>query len=278
MVEEAVKRAEWGAKITSSSWGTHPTIFYAAMISAAFFESDVSKLYDLGMHYIPAGSPFLVGLRDVKELHAKYPEDWRRVRQIITAKYLDYPGDCLNISKSAGCPTCPTTFNTCWVSAMINGLLGAIALLYGDGSFTKTIGIAIAAGFDCDNQAATLAGLLGVAHGSSKIPRALTHNIAGNNWTEPFNNVYINERRLPLPGNNQISDIVANITDVARIAILQHGGKYVGGTGDSGHFTVRTSSSINEIRAGPTTASFVSGAFLPHVAIGIVAAVGSSLV
>lgn len=275
MIEEAVSRAEWGAKITSSSWGTHPTRFYAALFSAAFFESNVTRLYDLAMHYIPEGSPFLAGLWEVKDLHAKHPEDWRHVRRIIKEKYLNYPSDCLTISKSAGCPTCPSSWNSCWVSAMINGLLGAIALLYGDGDFLKTVGIAIAAGFDCDNQAATLAGLVGIAHGSSKIPKSLTHHIAGNNWTQPFNNMYVNERRLPLPKNNTISDIVANISHVARAAIMQHSGLRATQDGKS-YFSVRVSEMLTHPRgppARPDTSVLTSSARVTGVlpAISIVA-------
>eukprot|EP00931_Biecheleriopsis_adriatica_P008623 TRINITY_DN109778_c0_g1_i1.p1 TRINITY_DN109778_c0_g1~~TRINITY_DN109778_c0_g1_i1.p1 ORF type:complete len:505 (-),score=83.88 TRINITY_DN109778_c0_g1_i1:488-2002(-) len=218
MLEKAVDRAQWGAEITSSSWGTHPTRFYAALYSAAFFESNVTKMYDIAMHYIPRESPFLAGLWEVKELHAAHPEDWRTVRQIIKQKYLYYPSNCdPEATNTSG-------WNNCWVGAMINGLLGAMALLYGEGDFLKTVGIAIAAGFDCDNQAATLAGLLGVVHGGSAIPRSLTHQVAGNNWTTPFNDVYVNERRLPLPANNSIAEIVANITSVTRKSILANGG------------------------------------------------------
>jgi len=88
----------------------------------------------------------------------------------------------------------------------------------------QTLGISIAAGYDCDNQAATLAGLIGTMNGLSGIPRAVTNEIAGNNWSEPFNNKYINERRAPLSRDNTITDIVASITDITRIAILENGG------------------------------------------------------
>ncbi len=49
MTDQEVQRAEWGARITSDDWGTHPTMFYAALYSAAFFEKDIDKLYDLGI-------------------------------------------------------------------------------------------------------------------------------------------------------------------------------------------------------------------------------------
>jgi len=44
MFESAVDRAGWGARITNSHWGTHPTLFYAALYSGAFFLSDVGQL------------------------------------------------------------------------------------------------------------------------------------------------------------------------------------------------------------------------------------------
>ena len=68
MVDKAVDRAHWGARITSEDWGTHPTIWYAALISAAFFEKDTMKLYDMAMTYVPDTSPFLKGLKEVKAL------------------------------------------------------------------------------------------------------------------------------------------------------------------------------------------------------------------
>lgn len=227
MLESAVARAEWGARITSSSWGTHPTRFYAALYSAAFFESRVETLYDLAMRFIPSTSPFLRGLRHVRELHASDPQDWRSAWWKIREAYLHFPENCGAVPNG-------NEWSDCYVSALINGLLGALALLYGNGDFKKTIGIAIASGFDCDNQAATLAGLLGVLHGGSSIPRDLTHEIRGNNWSKPFNDRYVNERRPPLPRNNTNSGILAHILSAARAAILESGGAEVGNGGSRG--------------------------------------------
>lgn len=212
MVDKAVGRAEWGAKITSADWGTHPTIWYAALISAAFFETDVNKMYDMAMTYVPSGSPFLAGLEEVKELYVRHPNDWRRARKEIFSNYLRFPDDC------------GEDMWNCGVSAMINGLLGAIAFLWGEGDFKTTVGIGIAAGMDCDNQAATMGALMGAMHGESGIPRAWTHEIAGNNWSMPFNNRYVNERRQPLPKDNNITDIVENILKWTEKAILDNGG------------------------------------------------------
>ncbi len=212
MTDKAVERADWSARITSDDWGTHPTIFYAAMYSAAFFEKDISKLYDIGLSYIPEDSPFRQGLLDVKKWHKENP-DWKTTRELIKKNYLKYPEVVEN-----------PWFHE--VSAMVNGLCGAMAILYGEGDFIKTTGIAVSAGYDCDNQGATCAGLIGVLNGAESIPRELTHEMGYNEkWEEPFNNQYINYSRDGLPNLTYISDIVDRILAIAETAILENGGK-----------------------------------------------------
>ncbi|CAJ1349249.1 unnamed protein product [Effrenium voratum] len=216
MVEKAVDRAEWGARITSDSWGTHPTRFYAALYSGAFFSDDVSKLYEMGRSQVPSWSPFREALDNVRRWKEESPGDWKRTWYKIKDKYSRYPSNC------GGLPW------NCGVSAIINGAMGAMAFLYGHGDFRKTVGIAIAAGFDCDNQAATLAGVVGVMHGADAIPHDLTHRIAGNNWRQPFNNRYVNERRPPLARDQTNTDIVDKVVYLAERAIMQEGGHDLG--------------------------------------------------
>lgn len=212
MPDKAVSRAQWSARITSDDWGTHPTMFYAALYSAAFFEKDIQKLYDIGMSYIPENSPFLRGLQDVKKWH-QANADWKTTRELIKNNYLNYPAEVEN----------PWFYE---VSAMVNGLCGAMAILYGEGDFMKTTGIAVSAGYDCDNQGATCAGLMGVLNGAGSIPRELTHDIGYNeHWDEPFNNQYINYSRDGLPNLTYISDIIDRILVISEKAILENGGK-----------------------------------------------------
>ena len=219
MPEKAVARAEWSAKITSDDWGTHPTMFYAALYSAAFYEKDVSKLYDLAMDFIPKDSPFYKGLQDVKKWHNENP-DWKTTRELIKNNYLKYP-------KVVEDP---------WyheVSAMVNGLCGAMAILYGKGDFIKTTGIAVSAGYDCDNQGATCAGFIGVLNGADCIPKVLTHEMGYNDtWSEPFNNQYINYSRDGLPNLTLISDIIDRILTISEKAILENGGQKIEKNGE----------------------------------------------
>jgi hypothetical protein len=214
MIRKSVERAEWGAKITNDDWGTHPTIAYAVMYSAAIFEKDVNKLVDLSLRYIPENSPFYEGIKDVIAWH-KQNDDWLVTRKLIFEKYYRYNENGYKAPVSD-------------VSSLTNGLFGIMAILYGEGDFVKTTAVAVSAGLDCDNQAATCAGLVGVINGASAIPERLTLGMSGKPaWKKPFNDTYINLTRDGLPVSTKISDIVERIMILAEKAILANGGKKV---------------------------------------------------
>lgn len=215
MIANAVDRAEWGARITNDDWGVHPTMAYGAMISAAFFESDPQKVVQYAIDAVPNDGPFAEGMRDVVRWHRENPDDWRATRKKVHDKYYRYEKGDFRAPVSV-------------VSSLVNGLCGIMAVLYGDGDFLKTAGIATSAGYDCDNQAATCAGLLGVVVGAKNIPDDLTKNVTWTReWDQPFNNQYVNVSRDDIPIVTKITDIVARIQAVAHEAILANGGRKV---------------------------------------------------
>ena len=226
MVNKSAERAEWGARITSDDWGTHPTIAYAVMYSAAFFENDVNQLVALAMKFIPGDSPFHEGMKDIIEWR-KLHDDWRTTRKLIFDKYYRY---------SKGDYSAPVSD----VSSLSNGLMGIMAILYGDGDFVKTAGIAVSAGIDCDNQAATCAGLIAVMNGGSSIPERLTLGMSEKPaWSKPFNDTYINFSRDGLPVITKISDIVNRIMIITEEAILSNGGQRIS-EGNMVYYLVRS--------------------------------------
>lgn len=215
MTQKAAERALWGARITNDDWGTHPTIAYGAMISAAFFEKDVRKLVDIGIKAVPNEGPFAEGIRDVVKWHSEF-DDWRDTRAKIHEKYYAY---------KKGSYEAPVSV----VSSLANGLTGIMAVLYGEGDFMKTVGIATSAGYDCDNQAATTAGLIGVLNGLSGMGEAavkLTKELPLRDaWDKPFNDRYVNISRDEIKLRTPISEIVERIGAVAKTAILENGGR-----------------------------------------------------
>jgi ADP-ribosylglycohydrolase len=211
MVEKAAYWSEWGARITNDDWATHPTIFYGALYSAAFFEKDIHKLIQIGMGVLPPDSPFLEGIHDVLRWSEEL-EDWRECRQRIHEKYF----------KEVAGFEIPFPM----MGSTVNALNAVMALVYGEGDFVQTVGIAATTGYDCDNQAATLGGLMGVIHGGSQIPDRLTKTLPSRGeWELPFNDSYLNYSRDHLPNHFNISDIVDRIVAVAEISIVKNGGE-----------------------------------------------------
>lgn len=209
MPKYAVEKSDWAARITSDSWAVAPTALYGAMYSEAFFENDIEKLIRKGLKYLPANDRYAIGVNKCLELFKKYPNDWVKVRQIIADEYY--------VNED------PMT-KTIW-NADLNGLMGILSMLYGHGDFQRTLDLGCAMGFDCDNQTATVAGILGIIMGADKLPKDLTMPIEG--WTKPFNDRYINITRYDMP-DASIQDMIDRTYDQAIKVIVANGGKVSG--------------------------------------------------
>ena len=208
MVEYASEKSGWSAKITSDGIGIEPTIFYAAMYSAAFFETDVEKLIDIGIEALQPDSYFSGVVAEMKELHKKYPDNWKAARAILSQKYwVDAPEEYKSV-----------------YNAVLNGAAAVLALLYGEGDFQKTLDLSCAMGFDADNQAASMSGLLGIVHGIKGIPKELLYPLE--EWTEPFNDQYTNRSRYDLP-DASIKDMAKRTSQIGEKIILANGGEKI---------------------------------------------------
>lgn len=210
MVKYAADKSEWAARITNDGWGVEPTIHYGAMYSAAFFESDINKLIDIGVKALPSDSRFIGTINDMKLLYNKHPNDWQKARAEMYDKY--YRDE-------------PLETKTIW-NANLNGAAGILALLYGQGDFQKTLDMSCAMGFDADNQAATMSGLLGIANGLESLPKELLIPLPDENWELPFNDSYKNVTRFDLPDAG-LNDMALRMAKVGEDIILKNGGKKI---------------------------------------------------
>ena len=220
MVGYAARKSGWAARITSDDWGIEPTIHYGAMYAAAFFEKDIEKLIETGLKELPQDGRYVQTVRDMSALYKKYPNDWRKARQEMADKY--YINE-------------PEMTKTIW-NANLNGACAILALLYGKGDFQYTLDLSCAMGFDADNQAATLSGLLGVIGGLKNLPGDLYLPIEG--WNEPFNDRYINVSRYDVP-DGRIKDMIESTVDIAIDLIKEKGGK-LQGTGNNAKVIINT--------------------------------------
>jgi len=212
MVGYAASKSDWAARITSDDWGVEPTILYGAMYSAAFFENDMDKLIRIGLDALPVGGRFTATVKEMIALHEKYPTNWKASWKEMAQKYY--------VSE-------PDLTKTIW-NANLNGACAILAMLYGEGDFQRTLDLSCAMGFDADNQAATVAGLMGIINGMKKLPENLYLPIEG--WKKPFNDKYINITRYDLPDAN-ISTIIDQTLKEAIDLVILKGGKLSGKTG-----------------------------------------------
>jgi len=212
MIDYAVAKSEFTARITSDSFGLEPTLHYAAMYSAAFFEKDINKLIDIGTQKLDSGSRFAKMVQHVKDLYKQYPTDWQKARQIVKENYF-VTSDYNQYAWTA-------------IDANLNGALGIMALLYGQGDFQKTLDYACAMGMDADNQAATMCGLLGIVNGLKSIPKHLMFPLDSADWTQPFNDMYKMTTREGIP-DAKISELANRTALQGEKIILAHGGEIV---------------------------------------------------
>lgn len=236
MIKYAAAKSAWAARITNDDWGIEPTIHYGAMFAAAYFETDVNKLVDHGLAALPADSRFAATVREVKRLYKQHPDNWRQARSEVAAKY--YINE-------------PSETKTIW-NANLNAACGLLALLYGQGDFQRTLDLACAMGFDADNQAATMCGLLGVMGGTQIIPRNLLYPLDAAGWTKPFNDTYKNVSRYDMPDASITSMTDASLAQ-AKAIITMKGGSVILENGAE-HYLINTQATFQpplEISFGP---------------------------
>jgi len=150
--------AERAGKVMNYGDGIYGGMFVSAMYSTAFFEKDPHKIVEAGLAAIPAKSPYGMLIADVLAWHKLYPNDWKKVWQLIQDKW-DTRDPC-----PAGALR---PFN---IDAKLNGAYIALGLLFGDADFARTLDISTRAGQDSDCNPASAAGILGVMLGYKAIP------------------------------------------------------------------------------------------------------------
>lgn len=155
--------AEKASSVTHDGEGMYGGRFIAALVSAAFGESDPTKLIDAGLSVIPSASEYARVTRAVCEFYRAHPGDWRACYHYLAQNfgYERYPG-AVPIIPNAG--------------------VVVMALLYSNGDFSRAVQIATNAGWDTDCNAGNAGCIMGVAVG-----------IAGMDahWREPMNDIFV---------------------------------------------------------------------------------------
>lgn len=159
----AADLAERASSVSHDGNSIYGGRFIAALVSAAFAESDPLRLIDTGLSLIPADSEYARVVRAMVDFYHQQPDDWRACYTHLKAHfgYDRYPGE-VHIIPNAG--------------------VVVMALAYGGGDFSRTIQIANMAGWDTDCNVGNAGAILGVAVGLDGIAWG---------WREPVNDLLI---------------------------------------------------------------------------------------
>jgi len=142
------------ARVSHVKNGIYGAMFVAATIAAAFCCDDPLEAVLVGLGEIPDQSRLAEAIRRCLRLHRE-GKSWEEAFSEVRRVYGHYS----------------------WVHAINNTCLVVLALLYGEGDFGKTVGLAVYGGWDTDCNGATSGSILGVMLGSEGI---------GASWVDPL--------------------------------------------------------------------------------------------
>ncbi|MBF66424.1 MAG: heme biosynthesis protein HemY [Gammaproteobacteria bacterium] len=164
-------------------------------------ETYTAKMYDFVKTRYEAGIP------------------WESVRDELYVRYQIEGADNYDVTaRQIFCNGC--------FAAGINFAASIVSLLYGEGDFKETVKIAVLAGWDSDNPAATWGGLLGFMDGRSGLEDAF-----GQRFSDRFN-IHRTRRGFPVPDGIDTFPAMAEtgLAIVDRVVRKDLGGKIRGDT------------------------------------------------
>jgi len=179
----AARLAYQDAALSHTANGIYGEMWAAALIASAFSASDAREAAEVAMSVVPSRSRLAASLRAT--LHAfDAGHTWEEAIASMEARLEGYD----------------------WVHTLNNAEVVMAALLWGDGDFGRTIGLAVEGGLDTDCDGATAGSVFGALHGTKSLP---------GHWVDPLHDT-IHSALLGFDG--------ASITDLAhRTAALARG-------------------------------------------------------
>ena len=175
----AARYAYFDSSIDHADEGTYGEVFWAAMQSAAFVESDIKKLIDVGVSYIPKESALYKGIKKVINCYDS-GKTYEEARDII---FKEIPGAfSYQHTKLKDIKLTEYKPSEAGFDAPQNIAIAIMGLLYGEGDFGKSMLLAVNCGEDADCSAGSLAATLGIILGNSSLPEK---------WIKPINDVII---------------------------------------------------------------------------------------
>ena len=153
-IHDAARLAFTDASFSHTKNGVFGAMFCAAMIAAAFTESDVNRIIEAGLSVIPKESRLYHAVKKACEIAECAQSELDLVEKI---------------EKEFGQYSAVHTIN--------NACLCAASIVYGKGDFEKSVTTAVLGGWDTDCNGATVGSILGAMNSADGIP---------SKWTAPL--------------------------------------------------------------------------------------------
>ena len=228
--EGAASLAQKASSVTHDGNAMYGGRFLAAAISLAFVEKDIETIIEKALLQIPRDCEYARVSRHIIDFYHNNPDDWKACFREIKANfgYDKYPGACHVIPNAA---------------VMI------LSMLYGKGSFDKTIEICCMCGWDTDCNAGNVGTVLGVLCG--------LEGISYPKWRKDINDFLACSGVM---GSMNLTDVAAGAYYMARLgydlAGLEYPEKYrpALGSPDQCWFAFPGSTQGMRVRANPTAA------------------------
>jgi len=157
--ERAVDLARRAASVSHDGEAIAGAQVLAAMEAQAFVADDINELLDTAVELIERDSLIVRLIDDIRDWHAKNPDDWRASFAQIQNQYgYDrYGGNCHMVPN--------------------HGLI-VMALLHSNGDFSRAMEVVNTAGWDTDCNSGNLGCLMGIRGGIDGLPAALRDPVA----------------------------------------------------------------------------------------------------
>ena len=232
--DQAVKFAEAAARVSHDGEAVYGAKVLAAMEAMAFVESDIQKLIEIGLSYIPKDSVIARMIADLRSWHAS-DKDWRATRELLAANYGydKYGGNCHMVPN--------------------HGLI-IHSLLHGDGDFSETLKIVNTCGWDTDCNSGNVGCLMGILVGVDGIDASINKGI---DWRGPVAD------RLYCPtsdGDRCISDCAREATQIINMGhTLGGAARFAPKQGAQFHFSFKGSVQGFQVQSGTAQLSNPNG-------------------
>jgi hypothetical protein len=197
MPQAAARIGSHYARVVVDGEPVQATQLYTTMIATAFLSADLDKIIDAGIVAVDPDSQIHEIVTQARTWHRKYPDDWRRTRALIKAKYASYPGGGNGYGLITACTIA--------------------VLLYGGGDLTGTLKLAFNFGWDADNVAATAGTIIGVIKGRAWI------EAQGWELGEDYRNI----SRDHMPLDETVTGYADRIVALAIRLIIENGGRRI---------------------------------------------------